>query len=475
MIDVPILRAGQPYYSQDLVELPDYASGASVARVSQANAGLVSRDLLSDAWSAWQSLTMAQILQMLREAAKYFVHATLPVGEDGQSPDEFVAAQSATTGLPHVLCRQNMRKIEAALVNMEAILGGLTGGLDLGVLDTGYGHRDGHTVSFAPRAKRFGAVLPANSPGVHALWLPAIALKIPVALKPGQREPWTPLRILEAFRAAGFPIAGLGFYPSGHDGAGVILRKCGASMLFGSGATVRPWLGDPRVEIHGPGYSKVVLAADQAEAWEQHLDLIETSVACNGGRSCINASGVRTTAYGRELARALAERLARIGPRSRDDEAALLAAFPDAAVARGIDAAIERGLRQGGAEDVTARFRGPQRLVEFEGGTYLLPTVIYCEELEHPLANQEYLFPFVSVLDVPAAELIETLGPSLVVTALTEDRQVERELMARADIGRLNLGPVPTTTIQWDQPHEGNIFTHLYQQRAFQRERFAVA
>jgi len=124
---------------------------------------------------------------------------------------------------------------------------------------------------------------------------------------------------------------------------------------------------------------------------------------------------------------------------------------------------------------VTARFRGPQRCVEFDGGTYLLPTVIYCEDRDHPLANQEYLFPFVSVLDVPAAELVSSLGPSLVVTALTTDLRLERELLARADIGRLNLGPVPTTVLQWDQPHEGNLFTHLFQQRAFQRERLVPA
>jgi hypothetical protein len=47
--------------------------------------------------------------------------------------------------------------------------------------------------------------------------------------------------------------------------------------------------------------------------------------------------------------------------------------------------------------------------------------------------------------------------------------------MADPGIGRLNLGPVPTTTIAWDQPHEGNVFDHLYQQRAFQREPFAAA
>jgi len=475
MISVPLLRAGRPYYSQDPIELRDYATGAAVARVSQANPGLISRDLRDDAWSELQQVSVADILAMLRTAAGHFMNAALPVGEVSQSPEEFVDIQSATTGLPQSLCRQNMRKIEASLLNMAAILDGLTGGLDLAALDAGHGLREGHVISFVPRARRFGAVLPANSPGVHALWLPAVALKMPLALKPGQREPWTPLRILEALRAAGLPPAALGFYPSGHDGAAVILRKCGATMLFGSGATVRPWSGDPRVELHGPGYSKVVIGADHAERWRESLELIVTSVAANGGRSCVNTSSIRTAAHGRDLALALAQRLAAIGPRPRTDPEALLAAFPDPAVARGIDAAIERGLAAGGAEDVTARFRGPQRLVTFEGGTYLLPTVIYCDDLEHPLANQEYLFPFVSVLDVPAEHLAATLGPSLVVSALTQDPRLERALLHDPGIGRLNLGPVPTTVIHWDQPHEGNIFHLLYQQRAFQREPFAVA
>jgi len=473
IFDVPILRAGRPYYSKELLTLGDYATGQPVARVSQANPGLISRDLSGDAWTPLQRLPSAEVLAILGDAARHFMHSSLPVGENSQSPEEFVAAQSASTGLPHVLCRRNMAKIESSLANMAAILDGLTGGLDLRVLDAGAGFRQGHAVSFAPRARRFGAVLPANSPGVHALWLPAVALRMPMALKPGQREPWTPLRILEALRAAGLPDEGFGFYPAGHDGAGAILRRCGASMLFGSGATVRPWLGNPRIEIHGPGYSKIVLGPDRADAWRDFLDLMETSVASNGGRSCVNASSIRTPAHGRELAAALAERLARIAPRPRDDDRALLAAFPDPSIARSIDASIERGLAQGGAEDVTARYRGPQRLVEFEGGAYLLPTVVYCEDREHPLANQEYLFPFVSVLDVPEEELVGSLGPTLVVTALTQSRRLEQELLGRGDIGRLNLGPVPTTAIQWDQPHEGNVFTLLYQPRAFQRESFA--
>ena len=37
------------------------------------------------------------------------------------------------------------------------------------------------------------------------------------------------------------------------------------------------------------------------------------------------------------------------------------------------------------------------------------------------------------------------------------------------DVGRLNLGAVPTTQVSWNQPHEGNLFEHLYARRAFQR------
>ena len=38
-------------------------------------------------------------------------------------------------------------------------------------------------------------------------------------------------------------------------------------------------------------------------------------------------------------------------------------------------------------------------------------------------------------------------------------------------IRRLNLAAIPTTKISWDQPHEGNLFDHLYARRAFQRHR----
>jgi hypothetical protein len=64
--------------------------------------------------------------------------------------------------------------------------------------------------------------------------------------------------------------------------------------------------------------------------------------------------------------------------------------------------------------------------------------------------------------------MLQQIGHSLVVSAITEDREFIREVMRSQHIDRLNLGPIPTNHISWDQPHEGNLFEHLYQQRAFQ-------
>jgi acyl-CoA reductase-like NAD-dependent aldehyde dehydrogenase len=228
--------------------------------------------------------------------------------------------------------------------------------------------------------------------------------------------------------------------------------------------------------VHGPGWSKVVIGPDAADDWEPSLDIIVESVVNNGGRSCVNASGVWVTRHGDEIAEALAERLARITPLPIEDPDAVLAPFADAQVAARISATIEGDLRGGApddaraarARDVTAAHRGPDRVVNAHGGTYLLPTVIRCSA-DHALANREFLFPFASVVEVAADELPSRLGPSLVVSCLSEDASFRARFLESPLIERLNLGAIPTTQIGWDQPHEGNLFDHLYARRAIQR------
>lgn len=466
---IPILRRGRPYDSLDRIEITSVRTGEPVAAISQANAGLIRRDLRHTSREALREVPMERLLALCEEAGRLFMEADLPLGDgQAQSPAQYVVALSATSGLPYALVRKNMAKIHQVFTQMPTILRGLTRGLDLRVLDTGSGEQAGVPVSFYAVTDALGVVLPSNSPGVNTLWMPAIALKIPVVLKPGREEPWTPYRILQAFIAAGCPPEAFSFYPTDHEGSGVVLESCGRALVFGDASTVERYASNPAIQVHGPGHSKVLIGEDLIDRWPDFLPVIVESIVENGGRSCINASAIVVPKHADEIAEAVAARLATIEPRPAEDESALLAGFANPKMAEFIDAAINEGLAAAGAEDITARYRAGSRRVTLEGSAYLLPTLIRCRSFEHPLANREFLFPYASVIEVPQEQMLEAVGPSLVVTAITQDRRFINRLIASPLIDRLNIGPLPTTRVQWDQPHEGNLFEFLYRRRAIQ-------
>jgi hypothetical protein len=192
------------------------------------------------------------------------------------------------------------------------------------------------------------------------------------------------------------------------------------------------------------------------------------SIADNGGRSCINASSIWVTKHAKEISEALAERLVKILPRPADDPQAQLAPFVDANVAQRISQLIDQGLNEPGATEITGSHRDGGRLAIRNGCSYLLPTVVLCENAGHVMANKEFMFPFVSVVKVTEKQIPQALGPSLVVTAITSDPDLINRLVTSPNVDRLNIGAVPTNQINWDQPHEGNLFEHLYARRAFQ-------
>jgi acyl-CoA reductase-like NAD-dependent aldehyde dehydrogenase len=469
MLHIPLLRHGKPYRSLDVAVVPHHRTREPYVEISQANLGLIRRDMMAaeQSWQILQRFTVEELLGICARAAEHFVNDPLPLSDSTQMPEDYVQQVSATTGLPYVLARRNMQKIRAMFAQMREVLTGLTRNLDFSILDAGHGEVAGRAVSFYPRTRSLGVVLPSNSPGVHSLWIPAIPMKIPLVLKPGSAEPWTPYRIVQALIRAGCPAEVFCYYPAGHEGGGEILRLCQRSILFGDVGSTKPWANDARVELHGPGYSKVMLGPDASERWEEYIDLMVESIVSNGGRSCVNASAVWVTAHADEIAEALAARLAKVAPRPSDDEQAQIAPFAAAEVARRISEMIDGAMEEPGARDVTAAHRDGPRLARFEGCSYLLPTIIRCGR-EHGLANREFLFPFASVVEAPADIMPEAFGHTLVVSAITEDRALIQRLVSSPLIGRLNLGPIPTPQIRWDQPHEGNLFDHLYARRAFQ-------
>src|SRR5437867_3293512 len=349
MLNLPILRWGEPYTSLEQDSVVHFISGETLAKVSQANAGLLGRDMRKArrAREALTAIPIAELIGMMKKAADLYLNATLQMGDGAQSPDDFARQQSASTGLPEHMCKGNMKKNHFVLSNMDQILDALTRGLPLEVLTRGYGVEPrGVTVSYQAQAPVLGLVLPSNSPGVHTLWLPVIPMQIGLLLKPGPQEPWTPYRMAAAFVKAGVPKEAISIYPGGGDIGAEVVRRTSRTMIFGGTATVERYKGDPRVQVHGPGLSKILIGDDVVDQWEKYLDVIVDSVFLNSGRGCINCSSVWASRHTREIAAALAERLGPVEPKAPEDPTCSLAAFTVRGAAQAIWAMIEARLEE---------------------------------------------------------------------------------------------------------------------------------
>ena len=245
-----------------------------------------------------------------------------------------------------------------------------------------------------------------------------------------------------------------------------MVQRTTRCLIFGGTATVERYKGDPRIQVHGPGFSKILLGDDVVDHWEDYFDLMVDSVFLNSGRGCINCSSIWASRHTREIAAALAERLGPVEPKPPEDPESSLAAFTVPGTASAIWNTIRGQLQEPGVEDITAGF-GP-RLVERERCGYLRPMVIHCDSPDQELANTEFMFPFASVVRCPQEQMLGRIGSTLVCSAITQEKDWQRKLIDAPQIDRLNLGPIPSTKLDWFQPHEGNIVQFLFRPRSFQ-------
>lgn len=470
MIELKAIRWGEPYESLEVDEINHFHTGEPVARIHTVGSGIIARDAkkAGRARKALQAIPPAELVARCKKAGELFETGTLTVGDSQQTPEDFIQQQSATTGMPVSMCRANVTKNAFVLKNIDQILDCLTRGVDLDVFARGYGNEGrGVTVSYQAQCDALGAVLPSNSPGVHTLWLPVIALQMGLVLKPGSSEPWTPYRVFSAMVEAGIPKEAICLYPgAGAEIGGAILSSCRRAMIFGGPQTVDQYAGNPKVQVHGPGFSKILFGDDCVDDWEQHVDLMVDSVYRNGGRSCINASSIYASRHTEAIAEAVAARLGPIEVLPPEDPNAGLAAFTIPGAAQAILKSIEKDAEAPGVTDMTAGYG--DRLVENDPVAFLRPVVLHHASHESETRNKEQMFPMVNVVECPQDQMLKRIGMTLVGTAITNDEDFKFDLIGSIDIDRLNLGPIPTPQLDWLQPHEGNLIEFLYRSRALQ-------
>src|ERR1044071_953008 len=98
MLHLPLLRKGEPYRSLDVARVAHHRTRELFVEVSQANVGLVRRDLLDQETgrAALAKFSCAELLEMCARAAEIFATAELPLGDATQGPDDYVRQVSAT-------------------------------------------------------------------------------------------------------------------------------------------------------------------------------------------------------------------------------------------------------------------------------------------------------------------------------------------------------------------------------------------
>lgn len=450
-------------------EVKHFATGETLAKVGQANPGLLARDMkkAARAREVLREIPIVDLIEMMKKAGDLYLNATLPMGDGEQSPEDFYRQQSASTGLPEHMCKFNMTKNHFVLNNMDQILDALTRGLPLDTLTRGYGIEErGIIVSYQAQSPVLGMVLPSNSPGVHTLWLPVIPMQIGLVLKPGPQEPWTPYRVFAAFKEAGIPAECMSIYPGGGEMGAEVVSKVGRTMLFGGQPTVDMYKGSDAVQVHGPGYSKILIGDDYVDDWEKYIDMIADSIYLNSGRGCINCSGVWASRHTKEIAEALAEKLGPIPVLPPEDPNAGIAAFTVPGQAQAINESILEMCKEDGVTDMCSKYG--TRLEELEHAAYLRPWVVHCDKPEREIALKEYMFPFSTVVECPQDKMLEKIGGTLVCSAFTDNKEWAKQLTDATHIDRLNIGAMPTIKLNWLQPHEGNIVDFLFRARAFQ-------
>ena len=74
MIHIPVLRQGKPYKSMDVSKVFHYRTQEQIAEISQANIGLIRRDLLQqgEMHAILQGFSTRELIGMAKKAAKHF-------------------------------------------------------------------------------------------------------------------------------------------------------------------------------------------------------------------------------------------------------------------------------------------------------------------------------------------------------------------------------------------------------------------
>ena len=402
------------------------------------------------------SIPADQRAAALAEAGREFASATI----GGLCPQEYQYKVSRVCGLPVSVVRAATEKISRAAA-------GAYGTAQCARPQAAVSHwrdpmtRAGRAI-WTRRGDVFAVHAAGNQPGVHALWLEALALGYRVAVRPSQREPFTPHRLITALHRAGFGNDQLVLLPTEHAVAGDVIQAADLAIVYGGDDVVTRYAGSTTILAQGPGRSKILLADGN---WRSHLDMVIASISDLGGTSCVNTTAVFVEGDPAPVAQAIAERLSAIPSLPPEDDKAVLPVQPLA-----IAQAIEKFLLDQ-AQGATARLGGDGIADDLgDGSAALRPAVFQVDNAAAPQTGVELGFPCVWVAPWSGSEGIQPLRNTLALTAITDDEQLIERLIDEPTIGNVYIGGHPTYWFKPGVPHDSYLADFLMRTKTIIRD-----
>jgi len=418
---------------------------------------LLVHDIARTTSTALRSLPIHAVLDIFQRAADIFATGQ----PDGLEPEAYARNASLASGLPlSIVRKQTLGLFPPALRMMGQFLRVQSpGGLE--VFDSHLYEAGGIRVGLTPRGRNVGFVMPGNHPSVHFMWLCALAMKVPVVVRPSDDDPFTPYRLVTALLEAGLPEDAVAFVPGGHDLVDAIVQACSLSVLFGGQPLADRYASNRSVRIHGPGRSKIVVLANAD--FDRTVGMITRLVMDDAGRGCINGSAVVVEGSAGRLASAVAAALERVPVQSPLAEGAQLGAVR-IAEAEAYNGLIESRLGSGATEHAPGR---AGRVAMVDGVPIMRPTVIEVGSFEHPLFGMELPFPF--VVFAPARsrqDLLRAARHSLAVVVAGDDEALAQDLLLEPTIDKVFGSGALSTEFDPREPHEGFLLDFLFQRKA---------
>ncbi|WP_151482282.1 aldehyde dehydrogenase family protein [Streptomyces albicerus] len=439
-----------PYRTLAPTPVTDVA-GAEVARLSLVPPVYVTRAMA--ALRKAEPLDTAGLDALLTAAGEAFASGTI----GGLGVREYEHLVSRVSGTPLTVVRAatqgTARFVALARVSAER---GRPQGAASGLRDEAV--RRGHAV-WARRGEVFAVNASGNHPGVHRLWLEALALGYRVAVRPSRREPFTPYRLVGALRQAGVREDQLMLLPTDHRAADTVVRDADRAVVYGGDDVVARYAHDSRVLPQGPGRTKILITADTD--WRAHLDTIVGSISDEAGTACVNATAVLVEGDPAPVAEAIAECLSVLPSLPPQDERAVLPVCPlDRAVT------ISAHLRKVAAG--ARAWLGGDGVVDDlgDGSAVLRPAVHQVDSPGAESLRTELPFPCVWVAPWSRADGIVPLRDTLVLSALTHDGALLDALLAEPTIANLYMGDHPTYWMAPGVPHDSYLSDFLMRSKA---------